>query len=1038
MKRYIILMLATLVALMPTGCKKSETSDDVVTTPIEVTYTLNGEQVRSLPFNSSSRSVRVDVALNNQYIHWNIISDAEWCSVVEEEHCGDGGFTLNIASNTDFTDRVPARLTFVAGLFRGFEMEVSQSGNVFIVSQVYAIGSKTAGSAEFNVSVQEGVEWSIADGLWLTATKGAQSTADGMVTTAVRVAWDENTAAARYGSVGLVRSGLSEADAQFAVFQFGNETQWNDDGAIALDSKNATALSLKVPAHSVEAVLCPESVTYEAVENADNTVSYAFTVADNPSDTRSVRRPLIAFKMLDRDGEVALPSIEQAYYSVSGITTANGLAMFARTVNEGGDTGDWQRDGKVVLLNNIDMSQLTEQFESAGTAAHPFEGVFDGQYRKIVGFASTQPLFGVCKGATIDNIIFDETSAITSVAEYNLEYSLAPLAARLTDCSVGNCTNYASVTMNATTGNDATKAYVAGLVGIAEGSTTLSACANYGAVEVTDKAQTAKGQGAMYVGGLVALNGATLDNCTNNGSVADAAMAESHYLGGIAGFNTGTVRTATNAGAVTISSLRAVKSDTDDSRNIYIGGVVGMNEGSVTSSTNAAAVVSASDVKLQRIGGIVGRLNKAGEIAGNNNTAQGTITISGTSTTFRGPRQLMLGGLYGEVAYDAALDFATVASTSEGAIAVNAFEASTNNTHIYIGGIVGHADRSSALTLTAPKWNSTISVNVSKVASGAMTFAVGGIVGGAGSIQTDGNFGGHLTVADASVAGKIDIAANTSIAMQHRTGAIGGVAGFVAIGGATFTDCTNDAAVQQLKASAKSNGYAQHMGGIVGFIAGGDSEIRNCTNNGEIDNEHYNNNAWTGGTNNSGSTGGIIGSYGYNTTYAGSITVEHCTNTAAVRSYRGMAGGIAGYLRAATLTDATATGSMGNGNRSYVGGIAGIVEQTAISGCTARCNVGGQSAGSEIYSGGGIVGTLHTGSSVASCAYYGEIVSNTASAGETAGLIAGAPAAGTTIGDCKAGGKVRGTAIGADNASNYVAGNANAAVTGFTYWNGQE
>ena len=1052
MKRYIISTFAVLlVALMPTGCKKDKTTDEVVTTPIEVTYSLGGEQVRALPFNSASRSVRVDVALNNQNIYWTVVSDAEWCSVVEEEHCGNGGFTLNIKANEEFEDRVPARLTFVAGQFRGFEMEVSQSGNVFLLNQVYAVGSKETGSADFEVSVQEGVEWSIADNEWLTATKGDATTANGMVTTKITVAWSANADAARYGAIGFVRSGLSEADANFNVFQFGNEVVWNEAGAMAFAAENAAPFTLKAPAHTIAGIVCPESVTYESVENEDNTVSYTFTLADNPSDTRSSRETHIAFKIIDREGEVALPAISQDYYPVSGITSAEGLALFARTFNAGGDIADWQKEGKVVLLNNIDMSQLVSAWEPVGTADVPFAGEFDGQYRKIMGFASSQPLFGVCKGATLRNLIVDESSAFVSPDEYNIEYTLAPLAAHLTDCTVSECSNYAPVTMNATTGNNATKAYVAGLVGISEGTTTLTGCVNYGAVEATAKAQTAKGQGVMYVGGVAAINNATMENCSNEGAVSDAAMAESHYIGGIAGFNGGTVHSATNKGVITTASMRAVKSDTDDSRNIYLGGIAGMNEGAITSSTNSAGIVSASDVKLQRIGGIAGRVNKIVELSANTNTEQGALNINGTSTTFRGVRQLMLGGLYGEIACDARFDFAATPSGSAGAITVASFEESDKNSFIYIGGLFGHIERDAVLTVISPEWNSAIKVDATKANRAAIVFAVGGIVGGVGIVATSSTpeYGGHLTVADAKVKGEIEIAAKSSVALKLRTAGIGGVAGMVCAGGATLTGCTNDATIQQSVTNARNNAYAQHMGGIIGFIAGGDSEIRGCTNNGVLDNEHYNNNNWTnGGT--SGSIGGIIGAYGYKMTIAGTIKIADCVNTATVRSKRGMSGGIAGYLREGEIKGCNNSGSMAQGERSFIGGIAAVVENTAVSGCTALCNIGGMSAGSETYNGGGVVGILGTGSSVADCAYFGDIVCNsdkTNNAGEAqaAGLIVANPYEGTTVSGCKAGGKIpvpvlstgTSTVVTADNVANFIVGNANVTPTGCTYWDGK-
>ena len=151
-----------------------------------------------------------------------------------------------------------------------------------------------------------------------------------------------------------------------------------------------------------------------------------------------------------------------------------------------------------------------------------------------------------------------------------------------------------------------------------------------------------------------------------------------------------------------------------------------------------------------------------------------------------------------------------------------------------------------------------------------------------------------------------------------------------------------------------------------------------------------------------------------------------------------MAGGISGYLRNAEVSDCRNTGTMANGARSYVGGIIGIADNSSVSGCTAICKIGGSSAGSEIYSGGGIVGILWTGSSCENCAYFGDITSLTPTKpGETYGSVAGSTAAGTKITGCKFGGSVLGSTVTESNCSSFVAGDGNAAVSSCVYWNGK-
>ena len=1035
-------MVASLLLSVFAGCSEELPDDGGKTIGnIEVSYACDGVEVKSLPFNSSSRSVSVDVTVNNQDIYWNMESDAAWCKVVDERHRGDGSFTLNILANDEYDDREPANLTFVSGQYRGSVLQVSQTGNVFIVNKLFSVSSRDGGTEELEVSVKDGVEWDIVGGEWLTAKKETGAVSEnGVVKTTVTVSWDANSASSRFGSIGLKRSDLSDADAHFSVFQFGNEVPCAEDGTIMLPARDCPAVEVKVPSASVSDIVLPEWVTYTATDNADNTVTYSLMFSDNPSDTRTVRESEIVFDVADKDSDVTLPVMKQAYYTVDGITTADGLSLFARTLNSGGDISEWQKDGKVTLLNNIDMSALSGEWVPAGTAEHPFDGVFDGRYRKIMNMKASEPLFGVCKGASISNIIIDPSSEFKSGAEYMTEFVLAPLAGDLTDCTVSECTNNAPVTVSASTLNESTSAFVGGLVGRTYGNTVITNSVNYGNVAVTDACKTAKTQGKFYVGGIVAQNGGTIDQCTNNGAVSDAAVSYFHYLSGVAGLNQGTVKASKNCGKVSIAAVREVDGQNDVSRYIYMGGVVGDNaeEGQISGSVNDAALVSSSDVKIQRIGGIAGCLEGA-QVSENTNTENGKIDINGASTANRGVRQLSLGGLYGEISCDATLNL--VGSVSAGALNVSDYEYSITNTFVFVGGLIGRVPTTYSLSLSKPEWKSTISFNFKNDKFAAYVLGIGGIVGCAGTFELNNTTavvkGGLLTVEDATVGGFIDIQANSSNAVTNKYAGIGGVAGFVSIGGVTFHRCTSETKIMQPDFCARSNGSAQHIGGIVGVVLGGKSEISDCHNTGEIDNEHYNNNAWNISGQQCGSAAGIIGAYAYNNDYDASIKISGCTNTASVRSYRGMAGGIAGYLRNAEVSSCNNTGTMANGSRSYVGGVVGIVDNTALTGCTAVCKVGGSSAGSEIFSGGGVVGILWKGSSCKDCSFFGDITSLTTKTGETAGSVAGSTAAGSSVSGCKFGGSVLGSAVTASNYSSFVAGDANASVSSCSYWNGK-
>ncbi len=806
MKRYIYAILL-LTATLAAACSKDTVTEQEFAS-LEVGYTLSGAEVRALPVNSSSHNITVDVTLNNQSIYWDVESDAEWCSVVAENHRGSGAFTVNIKANEEFTDREPATLTFIAGQFRGHTLKVTQTGNIFIVSQIYAIGAKGEGSADVSVAVVEGIEWDVIEQPWLKAQKGTSSSSDGMVTTALHITWDANTAASRYGQIGLCRDGETQAEAQFNVFQFGDELPYEGEGEIMLPSKDATSLEVKTPAGCVEAVAAPAWVSYTVRENGDNTTSYIFVTEDNPSDTRTIRTSDISIKIQDKEGAVALPAIKQQYYPVSGITSADGLKLFAQTVNAGGDTSDWKKDGKIVLLNNIDMSKLTGEWTPIGNAAHKFGEEFDGAYRKIMNFRSSKPLFGECEGAKLKAIIIDETSAFSATDEYMTEYTLAPLADRLTACTVAECSNYAPVVMRAVTNNTATAAYVSGLVGRVEAGTTIDKCVNYGAVSATDECSTAVQQGTFNVAGIAAVNNGTLSACVNQGTVGDGAVSYNHFVGGITAVSTGEVSACVNKGAINVASIRVVNGVLDYSRYIWLGGIVGQNHGKIVESTNDAAIVSTSDVKMQRVGGVAGALMTENPILSNNkNTKNGSISMNGTNTVQAGVRVLSLGGLYGEILMPVTFDFTSDQSSSEGAISCTKLEPSSTTAYIYVGGLIGWATPTGRVTLIKPRWESTITFDFSKSAGALFILGVGGIIGGADS---------PIAITDAKTAGAISITANTGTTMQNKIAALGGVIGY-AKSDVDIKRCVNDASVQQLIACAKSNSYPQFIGGIVGI-----------------------------------------------------------------------------------------------------------------------------------------------------------------------------------------------------------------------------
>jgi hypothetical protein len=185
--------------------------------------------------------------------------------------------------------------------------------------------------------------------------------------------------------------------------------------------------------------------------------------------------------MLSGAANIALPVIMQEYYAMEGLLTGPGLALFAKTWNEGGDVSQWYINGVPTIVENMDLTEVKD-WTPIGTPERPWTGEFNGNGKKLINFKSSKPLFGVVENATLKNIIFDETSTISLTGEYNSELYLVPLAAEIKSTTVENCTNYGNVVCE--NGHGAKLSAVSGITGFGGGSTVN--CANYGDVTLAN------------------------------------------------------------------------------------------------------------------------------------------------------------------------------------------------------------------------------------------------------------------------------------------------------------------------------------------------------------------------------------------------------------------------------------------------------------------------------------------------------------------------------------------------------------------------
>ena len=290
-----------------------------------------------------------------------------------------------------------------------------------------------------------------------------------------------------------------------------------------------------------------------------------------------------------------------------------------------------------------------------------------------------------------------------------------------------------------------------------------------------------------------------------------------------------------------------------------------------------------------------------------------------------------------------------------------------------------------------------------------------------------------------NASGIITIQSPSKKAMQHKLSGFGGIIGG-ATKGAKISDCSSSVYVKMTDQTSKTNGCTIHFGGIAGRLYGGNVEIKHCTNSGRQQNNHYNNNIWS--NNYSGNvTGGIVGSIGYSAdnTDSYSAIIDDCHNTGSVYAYRGAAGGIAGYLSNATITNCSSTEDI---TRSAPGGgIAGVVSNCKVSSCYVKSNITSADGGSACADAGGIIGEA-VSSSVDGCRYYGTIIENSQTItgkrvfGGIIGKADAASSAGVTTA-CGFGGTVNGTTITEEtNLSTYAIGSTTGTRGNFYFWNG--
>lgn len=658
-----------------------------------------------------------------------------------------------------------------------------------------------------------------------------------------------------------------------------------------------------------------------------------------------------------------------------------------------------------------------------------FAGTLNGNGKRIMNLKSDVPFIqAIGTGALVKDINIDKTCSFTPWYGDEKQLEFGSLIGYCSNGTVKNCTSEATVTVSQCNAvANKFPLYVGGLVG-RNRSANISDCTNSGEIvaNATYVADADSTKNNLYIGGFTGYCSnpdGVLENCSNTGNISVASTAPNIYVGGIcAQTSAGTIKGCNNSGAITVSTGRT---SGDPCKFIYLGGLFSVVDASgdeqylkVIECSNAGDITSNSNVKQLIAGGIAAQLST--------NKAEFTNTTNaGNITTTAALRNLFCGGLFGRISATQTLNLSGEPFT--GTINIGTTE-SNNYTQLYCGGLIGQTTKN--ITIGGDvTCKSNITYDISTAANIAAESFFGGIIGCA--------YGAPITLSGLKASGVIAIQSPSKKAMQHKLSGFGGIIGG-ATKGAKISDCSSSVYVKMTDKTSKTNGCAVHFGGIAGRLYGGNVEMEHCTNSGRQQNNHYNNNIWS--NNFSGNvTGGIVGSIGYsagNTEY--SAIIDDCHNTGSVYAYRGAAGGIAGYLSNAKITNCSSTEDV---TRSAPGGgIAGVVSNCKISSCYVKSNITSADGGSAFADAGGIIGEA-VSSSVDGCRYYGTIIENSKTItgervfGGIIGKADAASSAGVTTA-CGFGGTVNGTPVTKDNLSTCAIGSTTGTRGTFYLWDG--
>jgi hypothetical protein len=946
MKKHINYLFIIALAACAWACTEEQPTDKEIldsrtSSKLEVSYSASGSPISALSFTHNAIRKEIEVNVNNENLSWNLESNRDWCKVVPGEHKGTGAITLQISANEEFEAREQATLTFVAGEFRGFRITVNQSASAFILGQPYFLTPIAGEATTSKVTTISGTDWDFSAPDWLTVSKGATASADGFSVTTLNISSSANDGKSRYGAIELASG--AEKDYIY-VYQFGTELEYDAGGNIYFPSGTPATLTFPAPAFMVGDIQLPGYAKGEVTENGDGTATVTITIDDNLSDCGEVREVDIALTLTNASASIVkLPKLVQDYVPAHGLVTGKGMVAFAKAIADGTSTADWQQDGVVRVIQDIDMNGIAG-WTGIGTSSKPFTGTFDGGGHTINFPAGTSAgLFNFCKGANVKNVVLGKGTSIYNNSEFMGAAYFGGIVSHAESTSISDCTFAGDLEYSGTSDDEGTVC-VGGILGWGDASSSVKSCKMSGKVLVSSASSP---EVICYLGGIVGLakgsltasevsgevkfssaletvlmggvtssliEGATAGNNSFNGKLVLSGNAKEATLGGLYGrvdsdrtFDVGTDKSIT-IGEISLDSFLNDNVNT----HIYAGGFIGKIQPGVALTAKGYETQTTIHLDLSQnitthyicLGGFLGScdpVEAAKSVSFEDITNSGSITLLYSTTSTVGAR--MRHGHFGGIAGYINCGGSVKSCTNQGAIGAAdsagnvRCAASSNDYNEIIGGIIGCA-KGGSLTIesclnAAPITNLHYSNRPSTATYDGMfsSQAAGGILGAFSYFEAD---------AAASLTIKSCINSDKGQVLNFR-GYAGGIVGYCQ--NATITDCNSSGAQ-----AAASNDNAYYRGGIAGGIR--KSTIKNSWASCPIT-------SGSGGSAEAAFSGGIAGWVKSDDL----VTIENC-------SYYGV-------LKSATSTT----------KPSYPGGILGAgVENTVIK----DCKYGGSIQGIDI------------------------------------------------------------------------------------------